>query len=82
MAVTGNRLETALPGTARARSRTRAGSTKPFLTRVLAAVRRSMSVQQARHRRPGPADRGTMAAAWAAGLTRGATLFVDNRRRD
>ena len=80
MAVSSNRLDT-LPGSAMPRGRARAASTKPFLARVLAAVRRSTTASQGRHRRQGPADRETFAASFAAGITRGASMFVDNRRR-
>jgi len=80
MAITDSGLNTAMPGGARARSGIRRASRKPFLNRILAAVRRSMSVQSARHRRPGPADPGAFAASLTAGLTRGTSMLVDRRR--
>lgn len=81
MAMTSYRLDTTMPGGATARGRARPVSTKPLLSRVLAAARRSTSMRQGSHRRPGPADPGAFAACWTAGLTRGASLFVDNRHR-
>jgi hypothetical protein len=80
MAISSNRLD-ALPRSTTPRGRTPAASTKPFLARVLAAVRRSTTAPHGRHRRHGQADREMFAASFAAGITRGASMFVDNRRR-
>jgi hypothetical protein len=81
MAITSNPLGTRMPGSAAGRDHARPVSRTPLLGRVLAAVRHSLSMQQGRHRRPGPADRGALAASWTAGITRGTSLFVDDRRR-
>ena len=81
MAITSNRLGTTMPGGATAGGRVGPVSTKPFLIRVLAAVRRSMSMRQGRHRRPGPGDRGAFAASWTGGITHGVSMLFDDRRR-
>lgn len=81
MAINSNRLDTLMPGRAMPRGRARAEATKPFLARVRAAVRGSMTLRHRRQRRRGPADREAFAAPFTAGITRGATLFVDHRRR-
>jgi hypothetical protein len=79
MAITSNRLDV-LPGSAMPRGHAPVAPTKPLLARVLAAVRRSTTAPQGRHRRQAPADRETFAASFAAGITRGASVFVDRRR--
>ena len=81
MAFNSNRLDTLMPGRAMPRGRAPAESAKPFLARVGAAVRRSMTLRHGRQRRRGPADREAFAASFTAGITRGVTLFGDNRRR-
>ena len=80
MAITSNPLGTRMPGSAAGHGRAHQVSRNPLLSRILAAVRRSLSMQQGRHRGPGPADRGALAASWTAGITRGASLLVDRRR--
>ena len=82
MTVSSDRLDTALPGSSRTRGGTRAVSTRRYLKRALAAVGRGVTMRRGRHRRPGPADRGGFAPAVTAGLTRGMSLLLDERRRD